>query len=43
MNPPPSAKENRQARKYWFEFEREVIAPQSRSALPKAQKMADKK
>ena len=43
MNPPPSAKENRQARKYWFEFEREVIAPQSKGAFPKAQKMADKK
>jgi hypothetical protein len=39
----PSAKENRQARKYWFELEREVIALKSRRALPKAQKMADKK
>nr|WP_314540442.1 hypothetical protein [uncultured Ottowia sp.] len=29
MNPPisPPAKENRQAKKYWLEFEREVIAP----------------
>ncbi len=40
MNPPPSAKENRQAKKYWLEFEREVIAPQSKGALPKVQKMA---
>jgi len=34
----PSAKENRQAKKYWLEFEREVIAPQSKGTLPKAQK-----
>ncbi|WP_288920905.1 hypothetical protein [uncultured Ottowia sp.] len=38
MNPPPSAKENRQARKYWFEFEREVIAPPIQERLAQGAK-----
>jgi len=45
MNPPisPPAKENRQAKNIGWSLNARLLHPQSKGALPKAQKMADKK